>query len=990
MNIKSYIVLCVVVLAMITHGSPHLAHRFSFNNSLNDSVGNIKPTAVGCSFVASSTGQAVKLTGGTKGTSYVDLGENAIPTDGVSATVEIWATLDQKSNFARIFETGFNNGNGFLTGMAWQYNAESSDYVFVNQGKNNGSNVKNKLSPYEIGVQYHLAMVFTPCDNGTWTVRAYKQDAGTGETLAKAVFTAPSDWTLPKQYQKYFYLGHTYASGDNDAAATYDELRIWTRALSEKELSESAKLGPDAEIPDSDFPFGITAFDTSETLRKSASDVSVQGSVDKLGDGVLTLTGANNADCGVEIYDGVVRQEGGTLAVLNSTVSVGAYDEKSSGVLAATHDANLNVHSISGNPSTTDGRRSLLMMDNATLRPIASDLSRFGAELCHRWSFNGDSTDSVSGQAAGLTNCTYSSDGKAVTLAGGAYGNSYVDLGSDILPKDAKAVTIEIWAQQDSAANWARIFEIGVNKYYFASMCWNRAGAVGQDYVEIKHNNASMSAMDKLMPYSLGVEYHIAITYYEGTDGIWRATAYKQDATTGETLAKTTFEAPAGWSLATIWQTYCYLGHAVVSGGQDAAATYNEVRVWRGALTEAELTESAKYGPDAPTVFVGGMTGIEMSGDGMSVDTDSHDVTIASPVFSASTEAKLVHRWSFNGDTSDSIGAQAAEMKGSGIHYSDGKAVTLPGGAYGTSYIDLGANIIPKDADAATIEIWARADAFSKFARIFEFGATQYAYANMCWFRDYSNRDFVEVKHNNVSSNAVDQLKAFTIGTEYHVAVTYCKDADGEWKVTAYKQDATTGATLAKTTFGVPEGWSLATMWQEQCYLGHSIVSGSDDAAATYDEVRVWRGALSEAELTHNAIMGPDVEFGGNGEPVFTKTGAGTLTLKGAGAAPRRVAVEGGVLELASADVLPENAAIGFVFDEAGGHGVLSCANGVLDISGMTLEVKGVKASVARIMTSEDGFTGNFAERNLPSGYSIVVTDKAVDIKYHAMVIVIR
>ena len=260
----------------------------------------------------------------------------------------------------------------------------------------------------------------------------------------------------------------------------------------------------------------------------------------------------------------------------------------------------------------------------------------------------------------------------------------------------------------------------------------------------------------------------------------------------------------------------------------------------------------------------------------------------------------------------------------------------------------------------------------------------------MCWFRDYSNRDFVEVKHNNVSSNAVDQLKAFTIGTEYHVAVTYCKDADGEWKVTAYKQDATTGATLAKTTFGVPEGWSLATMWQEQCYLGHSIVSGSDDAAATYDEVRVWRGALSEAELTHNAIMGPDVEFGGNGEPVFTKTGAGTLTLKGAGAAPRRVAVEGGVLELASADVLPENAAIGFVFDEAGGHGVLSCANGVLDISGMTLEVKGVKASVARIMTSEDGFTGNFAERNLPSGYSIVVTDKAVDIKYHAMVIVIR
>ena len=981
---------CVTAFALASYGSPYLAHRFGFNGNLNDSVGGIEPVAVGHSFVNSASGQAVKLSGGAKGSSYVNLGESAIPTDGGSATVEIWATLDKKSNYARIFETGFNNSNGYLTGMAWQYNKASSDYVFVNHGKGNVSNAKNMLSPYDIGVQYHLAMVFTPCDNGTWTVRVYKQDAATGRTLAKAVFTAPSNWTLSGQFQKYFYLGHTYASGDDDAAATYDELRIWTRALSEKELTESAKLGPDADIADGDFPFGVTAFDTSKTLRKSVSAVSAVDGIDKLGNGVLDVSGANSSSEGMTIYDGVVRQDGGALTVLNAPVVVGAYDEKSSGALAAVGDAVLAVHSISGSPSKTDGRRSLLMMDNATLRPISPDLSRFGAKLCHRWSFNGNSFDSVGSQTAGLTNCTYSADGKAVTLAGGAYGSSYVDLGSNILPKDAKAVTIEMWAKQNSAATWARIFEIGINKYYFASMCWNRAGSVGQDYVEIKHNNSSKTAMDKLKPYTLGVEYHIAITYFQDSDGKWKATAYKQDATTGETLAKTTFEAPEGWSLETMWQEYCYLGHAVVSGGQDAAADYNEVRVWRGALTEEELTESAEYGPDAPSVFVDGMTGIEIGGNGATVDTDGHDVTIASPVYSAGEAAKLVHRWSFNGDATDSIGSQTAVLKGIGAYYSDGKTITLPGGAYGASYIDLGSNIIPADAEAATIELWARSDAFSKYARIFEIGVNQYAYANICWFRDYADRDFVEVKHDNVSSNAIDKLKAFTVGTEYHIAVTYSKDSDGKWKVTAYKQDATTGETLAKTTFEAPEGWSLKTMWQEYCYLGHSIVSGSKDAAVTYNEVRVWRGALTEEELTHNAIMGPDVDFGTGDAPVFTKAGAGTLTLEGVEAAPSRVAVSGGVLNVASANVLPQNVQISIPFDGKGGHGLLSCSQGVLDVSGMSIEVSGIKESTSRIIMSKDGITGNFSDRSLPAGYSLVVSEYAVDVKYHALTIVIR
>lgn len=988
---KKIIFLGVIALGSITYGSPYLAHRFSFNGDFTDSAGDIDAPkgAIGYEFVECGSGKAVKLSGGAKGSSYVDLGENVIPVDGMSATVELWVTLNKKSSYARIFETGFNNSNGYLTGMAWQRSDDNTDFIFVYHGGNNKSSITDRFSPYMTGVQYHLAMVFTPCDNGTWTVRAYKQDAVTGATLAKAAFTAPSSWTLQNQFQKYFYLGHTFASGDDDAAATYDELRIWRRALSEAELSESAKLGPDAQITADSFPFGVKTFDTAKALSVGASNVSTIGGIDKLGTGILKLSGDNKAEDGMRIYDGIVRQMGGELTVSNAAVNVGAYDEKSSAEFAASDGARLNIHSVSGNPSETDGRRSLAVMDNVTIRPLSADLNNFEAKLTHRWSFNGDASDSVGGQTAGLTNCVCAADGKTITLPGGSWGSSYIDLGANILPKDADAATIEIWATQDSAAAGASIFDIGINQWYFAGMRWNLRGVVGSDYIEIKHEGTSKSAQNKLQPYSIGTQYHIAITYYRDSDNNWHATAYKQDAATGETLAKTTFDAPEGWSLATMYQTYCYLGHCIVLGSSDAAATYNEVRVWRGMLTEEELTASAKLGPDAPTVFLGGMTAVDIGGDGVTIDTDGKDVTVASPIISSTSQTKLFHRWSFNGDAADSIGGQTAGLTNC-VCDANGQTVTLSGGAWGNSYVDLGRDVLPKDAEAATVEIWARPNEFSKYARVFDFGINKYYVSGLYWFRDYADRDYVEVKHNNCSSNAIDKLGSYSIGTEYHLAVVYFKDTDETWKVTAYKQDAITGKTLKKTTFNAPEGWSLATMYQDYCYLGHSVVSGAYDASATYNEIRIWRGALSEAALSRNAVMGPDAQFGNDGEPALKKVGAGTLTLEGTKVAPRHITVKGGVLNVASADVLPRDAVISMVLDDKAGQGLLSCAKGVLDLSGMTLEVVGIKEASAKIMTSEEGFGGRFELKRLPSGYSVEISDNAVNIVYHGMVIVVR
>ena len=71
--------------------------------------------------------------------------------------------------------------------------------------------------------------------------------------------------------------------------------------------------------------------------------------------------------------------------------------------------------------------------------------------------------------------------------------------------------------------------------------------------------------------------------------------------------------------------------------------------------------------------------------------------------------AELTHRWSFNGDYSDSVGGADAMKCGTYVSLYGGR-VHMGYGAcsHGTGYVDLGTNML--DTTAATIEIWARHD----------------------------------------------------------------------------------------------------------------------------------------------------------------------------------------------------------------------------------------------------------------------------------------
>ena len=228
---------------------------------------------------------------------------------------------------------------------------------------------------------------------------------------------------------------------------------------------------------------------------------------------------------------------------------------------------------------------------------------------------------------------------------------------------------------------------------------------------------------------------------------------------------------------------------------------------------------------------------------------------------------ELLHRWSFNGETdaerlADSGGssATAATVCGTNatdcVTFADGR-VSLAGHGNGSAYLSLGENVIP---DTATLEIWAGEDAVRKWARVFDYGIDTANYVTLAWTAGTDQRlDRFSAFGENATGNLDGSMAPYTPGMLYHIAVTFEKDAiDGSTLVRIMRRDAKTGELQRMGSLTVAN-FTVSSIEDAILYLGHSQYVDDLDANATYDEVRVWRGVLSDAQLAANAVAGPDV-----------------------------------------------------------------------------------------------------------------------------------
>ena len=461
--------------------------------------------------------------------------------------------------------------------------------------------------------------------------------------------------------------------------------------------------------------------------------------------------------------------------------------------------------------------------------------------LTHRWSFNGDLTDSVGGQTAQFsgTGVSFTADGKQVRITpNGTKRVNFIDLGANVVPKDDTPFTLEFWTTLHEMVAWSHIFCFTTS---------GQAGLMANFCTSGANSNTSINCMEKNVNSATGTspvgqEFHYSVVVVpDGVNGA-TVTAYLKNAVTGATIGKSTLYY-ADWNVERLNLQRCWLGTSGYPNWNDpdSNASYNEVRVWNRALSEDELTHSAKMGPEALIPF-------ELD-DGTHVQCDTSAAT--------ATDA-LTHRWSFNGSLADSVGGQTATLVGDLVALSDDNQQVriTPNGSKRVNYINLGANVLPKDREPVTLEFWTTLHSTASWMHIFSFGTSAQSglMANFCTNGNNSNTSL-----NNMNKNANFTTGTAPVGTEVYYAVVIVPDAAGGSAVTAYLKNATTGATIGKNIYYYTDV-NLQALDLKNCFLGASAYASwnDPDADASYNEVRVWKRSFSEEELGRNAQLGPD------------------------------------------------------------------------------------------------------------------------------------
>lgn len=248
----------------------------------------------------------------------------------------------------------------------------------------------------------------------------------------------------------------------------------------------------------------------------------------------------------------------------------------------------------------------------------------------------------------------------------------------------------------------------------------------------------------------------------------------------------------------------------------------------------------------------------------------------ASPSDSLVAQNYLLHRWSFNnGSVVDSVAGNVATVNDdnvaeANIAFKDG-CVSLSGGTTkGVRYIDLGSGLFGDEDGEFTIEFWARVPNWTSDSKLFSVGnsATEEIFMNVAGIvcaRGVSGEQSVSAWNSTTVPN----------GTMCHFAVIIGKANNGKRDVRFLLKDATTGATLGENVCA--NRMYSPILHQDIFAFGYSYHDEAD-AKIDIDEVRIWKAALSDAQLSANAVRGPDdvplLNMDGGAGPVQIASGA--------------------------------------------------------------------------------------------------------------------
>jgi hypothetical protein len=238
----------------------------------------------------------------------------------------------------------------------------------------------------------------------------------------------------------------------------------------------------------------------------------------------------------------------------------------------------------------------------------------------------------------------------------------------------------------------------------------------------------------------------------------------------------------------------------------------------------------------------------------------------------------LRHRWSFNepagpaaanGPIPDRIGdAGPAFVRGSGATWT-GSGLRLPGGASASApYADLPNGILSNRSGDATFEGWVSINGSSNWSRLVDFGSSlanggsellapggtgngdEYIILSAQIGGTMTQNRF-EFREGGVSATA-DVPVPYTAGSEFHFAIVY--DADGGSGGLAQMRYFRNGQLLSSIDTGKP----LASIRDNNNWLGRSNWTADANLNGTFNEFRVWDGAMHQEDVAASVAAGPD------------------------------------------------------------------------------------------------------------------------------------
>lgn len=217
------------------------------------------------------------------------------------------------------------------------------------------------------------------------------------------------------------------------------------------------------------------------------------------------------------------------------------------------------------------------------------------ADLKHRWSFNGDLTDSVGGVTA-VTAGTASVLNNQLELPGGTArtNNASIAIGSTIA--STQSLTVETWFTLDTVANWSKVMMFGNDDAHYIDFTPN-AGDGQTPSASFKNGVGTneTNTRDGTNPSKLVAGQTVAAAI------VWDATADTISIYLNGALADT----HTGWTgaISDLGSTsQNYIGSAVGFGDGDLDGRVDEFRVWTTALSGTEIASNFTAGPNAVAV----------------------------------------------------------------------------------------------------------------------------------------------------------------------------------------------------------------------------------------------------------------------------------------------------------------------------------------------------------------------------------------------------